>query len=121
MAILIEHALDQIERDEICIGDRWTGSRVGGRLHVQNRLVPKCSKIIVERRIHGAVLPYLGQFTDDTAVICARPAMDDVDYLVKPQGALGWENIHGEGEEGVGDRMRGVHGRPDGRYEGEEG
>src|SRR3546814_9120426 len=93
MAILIEHALDQIERDEICIGDRWTGSRVGGRLHVQNRLVPKCSKIIVERRINGAVLPYLGQFADDTAVICEQPAMDDVDHLVQPHGILGWANI----------------------------
>src|SRR3546814_806719 len=104
MAILIEHALDQIERDEICIGDRWTGSRVGGRLHVQNRLVPKCSKIIVERRINGAVLPYLGQFTDDTAVICERPAMDDVDHLVQPHGILGWAHIPVEGDERVGDR-----------------
>src|SRR3546814_12862483 len=85
-------------------------SRVGGRLHDQNILVPKCSKIIVERRINGAVLPYLGQFADDTAVICERPAMDDVDHLVQPHGILGWAHIPVEGDERVGDRKRGVHG-----------
>src|SRR3546814_8550275 len=66
MAILIEHSLDQIERDEICIGDRWTGSRVAGRLHAQNRHVPKCSKIILEHSINGDVVQSLGQYADNT-------------------------------------------------------
>src|SRR3546814_11731501 len=60
--------------------------------------------------LNGAVLPYLGQFADDTAVICERPAMDDVDHLVQPHGILGWAHIPAEGDERVGDRKRGVHG-----------
>src|SRR3546814_15192659 len=92
------------------MGDRWTGAEVGVSVHGQDRMIPKYSKSIVVRRRKVAVLPYLVQFADDTAVICELPAMDDVYHLVQPHGILGGAHIPVEGDERVGDRKRGVHG-----------